>query len=206
MDLLEHLHDPRLQKVLPVEDSKWTGRAVYGPHRLPGRVEMELATPFGVSVALVSQNRAPYQGLRLEVTELLSAPGAPAARRAEYLRNYREMHALHDRIDSSPTAAKAWHRRVKRFEHYDFARWYAGQALLGQVQQGDELVYSNGPRVVVLDPEAKICRFTGRRTHIRVQALPEYEATLRGWGWKDATHDVFVDSGARFPLPTLGLI
>ncbi|MEV8336496.1 hypothetical protein [Streptomyces niveus] len=203
---LDCLYDPKLQILQPVDASPWVGRSVHGPHRHPGRVEKVFTTPFGVEVALLSQNLGTYKGLRLEVTELLSAAGIQAARRTEFLRNESRLMALHPGEGSSRRTSEAWHRRCKAFEHYTFAKWYIKQALIAQVKAGDELVYGNGPRVVVLDPDAGICRFTGLRTHVRVKAQPEYEAVLRGWGWADDTHDVFVDRGEPFPLPTLGLI
>lgn len=198
-----HLHRP----ILCADDqSSWIGQKATGLYRNRGTVLKVFSTPFGVQVALLANQNG---GLGLQVTELLSAPGRPATHRTAYLRNRRRMRALFvDEPETNPRAHAAWNRRVHLYMHYDFALKYVEAALLEQVQEGDELAYHLGTRVVVVDPEVKRCRFFGLRQKIRVQATPGSQNTVRLWGWSiDGTEDLFLrHDGLGSPLPTLGLI
>lgn len=199
------LCNPRLE---PVKESPWIGKVATGLYRAKGTVERVYETPYG-QVALLSRGHAPSKSLQLQMTELLSAPGLPATRRLEYLRNGQRLRALRFDEAASKQTKAAWHRRVNLFVHHRQALRFVEASLLEQVKAGDELVYRNGPRAVVLDAEAKRCSFMGWRTHMRVQSSPDSHSqdVFRLWGWEEGARIEFLEhDGAGLQLPTLGLI
>ncbi|MGW0673580.1 hypothetical protein [Streptomyces sp. NPDC002746] len=108
--------------------------------------------------------------------------------------------------------AAAWHRRANLYVHYDFALKYVEAALLEHVQAGDELVYTLGTRLVVLDPDLERDRLFGWRRRMQVRATSEHQDTVRGWGWgwgwgwAEGETSLFLRHDGLGPLPTLGLL
>ncbi|MFE3631566.1 hypothetical protein [Streptomyces goshikiensis] len=206
-----HLYRPVL---CADQQSPWVGQRVTELHRQRGTVLRVYDTPFSDTrnpysgrVALLANNSG---GLILQVTDLLSAPGIPAATRTDYLRNLRCLYRLNIDDDARPETRKAWNRRVNLFIHYDFARRYVEAGLLQQVAAGDHLVYSHGRRVTVIDPEADVSSFTGERRRMRVKVTDPAHDAVYGWQMEtdtDGFHMIHLNrDGQGRPLPTLGLI
>lgn len=182
----------------------WVGKKATGPYRATGLVHRVYSTPFGVQVALLETDN---RGLRLQVTELLSTATLPAAHRAAYLRNRRTL--LNMPVPGPGTGARsaaAWHCRANLYVHYDFALKYVEAALLEHVQAGDELVYTLGTRLVVLDPDLERDRLFGWRRRMQVRATSEHQDTVHRWGWAEGETSLFLCHDGLGPLPTLGLL
>ncbi|MFF4187077.1 hypothetical protein ACFYZ9_28185 [Streptomyces sp. NPDC001691] len=201
------LNDPmHLSRPVLCQDDRapWVGQKATGPNRATGFVHQVYSTPFGVQVALLQTD---HRGLRLQVTELLSTATLPATHRAAYLRNQRTLLNMSvPGAGADPRSVATWHRRANRYIHYDFAVKYVEAALLEHVEAGDELVYSLGTRLTVLDPDLERDRLFGWRRRIQVRATSEHQDTVRSWGWAEGETSLFLRHDGLGPLPTLGLL
>ncbi|MGW1815312.1 hypothetical protein [Streptomyces sp. MT206] len=201
------LNDPmHLSRPVLCQDDRapWVGQKATGPHRATGFVHRVYSTPFGVQVALLQTDN---RGLRLQVTELLSTATLPATHRAAYLRNQRTLLSMPvPGTGAEARSVAAWHRRANLYMHYDFALKYVEAALLEHVKAGDELVYSLGTRLMVLDPDLERDRLFGWRRRIQVRATDEHRDTVRCWGWADGEQALLLRHDGLGPLPTLGLL
>ncbi|WP_424892401.1 hypothetical protein [Streptomyces sp. XH2] len=191
----------------PVDNSPWLGQAVHGPYRRPYTVQRVYTTPFGVDVALCLNEYD--KALELEVTEMLSTPERPAARRTEYLRNYRQLLRLH-RADSDGKATPQTHRAIQRrtvfYQQFNYARIYVETALLEGVQAGDRVVTIQGVQMTVLDPNAERCPGMGWRTHMHLKVTPQYREVVDRWGWHHGEGTYHIRHQGWGLLPTLGLV
>ncbi|WP_274036767.1 hypothetical protein [Streptomyces sp. MMBL 11-1] len=208
LDPYEHLLNAELQ---PVTDSPWLGRSVRGRRGSRSTVQRVYATPFGVDVALCLYpiHRASiYDTLRLEVTDMLSTPGAPAARRTAYLRNYRELLRLHDRAADDPTGRvrRAIQRRQAFYEQFLNAKVYVEAALLEGVQAGDRVVDSLGVQMTVNNPDAKRDRFRNWRTEMTVTLAPQHARLANHWRPAGTEISWPIRHVGWGLLPTLGLL
>ncbi|WP_331750658.1 hypothetical protein OG215_36030 (plasmid) [Streptomyces globisporus] len=208
LDPYEHLLNAELH---PVTDSPWLGRSVRGQHGRRSIVQRVYATPFGVDVALCLypiHRAAVYDTLRLEVTDMLSTPNAPAARRTAYLRNYRELLRLHGRAADDPTVRvrRAIQRRQAFYEQFLNATVYVEAALLEGVQAGDQVVDSLGVQMTVNNPDAKRDRFKNWRTEMTVTLAPQHARLANHWrpAGTEITWPIRHEGWGL--LPTLGLL
>jgi len=194
-------------QLTPDPASPWIGQTVRGPYRIRYTVQRVYKTPFGVDVALCLNEHD--KALLLEVTDMLSTPERPAARRTAYLRNYRRLLKLHGTLvegKASPRTHRAIARRSAFWEQFQYAQIYVEAALLEQVKTGDRVVTSRGVQMTVLDPDAERCPFKGWRTHMQVQITPEHRHVADLWQWDDGKSLYFIRHEGWGLLPTLDLV
>ncbi|MFD3662880.1 hypothetical protein ACFWVF_20155 [Streptomyces sp. NPDC058659] len=208
LDPYEHLLNPELH---PVADSPWLGRSVRGHYDRRSTVQRVYATPFGVDVALCLypiHRASVFETLRLEVTDMLSTPDAPAARRTAYLRNYRALLRLHGRaVDSrNPRTWSAIQRRQAFYEQFVNAKVYVEAALLAEVQAGDRVVDNLGVQMTVTNPDAKRDKFRGWRTEMTVRLVPDHLRAASHWRPADTEIPWRIRHEGWGVLPALGLL
>ncbi|MFF5019439.1 hypothetical protein [Streptomyces sp. NPDC001165] len=114
------------------------------------------------------------------------------------------------RVGTSRRTTSAYGRRIERFTHYLTALKFVEVALLEQVRAGDELVYADGLRVRVLDPDLRR-NMLGWRDRMRVEltqaSRDDRDLKRSGHITQDGPYDaVLLHGGDSLLLPTLGLL